>query len=264
MISLTTNSLTTLLNGTDASNAALLSVVNGAVRYTDSSNPDFLLNNLNASILGEGSLTGVQLAIDTYTESLPSSNVYESAYTTPSSAFLGDLKALESDASSGNLGAARSDLAQAKLDNPGTGGDGISRALAKGDTAGEADIEIEAASGVADYLVSLGYTSADAHTEADAIEISGLVGQTNSTPQAAQTRLNQIADLATSVAKSTPLIAQGTLPAPSSPLFNVTESLLEAPSAAASNEDLARLDSFYGTGGSSANPASGGRVDSYA
>jgi hypothetical protein len=50
----------------------------------------------------------------------------------------------------------------------------------------------------------------------------------------------------------------------SDPLFNVLQSLGEAPSAAASNIDLARLDSIYGDNGSAASSTKTGAVNSYA
>jgi len=56
------------------------SVLNGMRTYGDSSNAYFLFSKLNAGILYAGDLTDVQSAIDTYTNSLPSSNVYESSY----------------------------------------------------------------------------------------------------------------------------------------------------------------------------------------
>jgi hypothetical protein len=263
MISLTTNSLTTLLNGTDASNAALLSVVDGASKYLDPSNANFLLTQLNESILDAGDFTGVQGAIDTYTQSLPSSNVYESAYTAPSSAFLSDLKSLEGDANAGDLGAAESDLAQAKLDAPDSLPDAAGLAVAKGDTEGLAGLVVEGESNISDYLLSLGYATVDANTEADAITINGLVGPANGTQQASQARLNQVVDLAAGIASKTVAEAHGAATAASEPLFNVVETLLEG-SSSASSVNLARLDSFYGTDSSEASSARPQALDSYA
>ena len=77
-----------------------------------------LFSVLNANILDFNNLAGVGTAIDRYTSSLSSSNVYDSSYTAPSANYLADLANLKTAAASGNTEAAQADLATAKLAAP--------------------------------------------------------------------------------------------------------------------------------------------------
>ncbi len=230
------------------------SVLNGMRTYGDSSNAYFLFSKLNAGILYAGDLTDVQSAIDTYTNSLPSSNVSESSYTAPSAKFLKDLDTLKSAANSGNLADTESALAQAKLDAPDDVSGGMGTAAAKGDAAGETSLLLETRSNIAGSLVTQGYTPGGAQAEANAIVINGFfVGKdTKSDPLSVQTRDDQIRDLARSVANKTPSTQSGSIPTSSDPMFKIIESLLESSSAYARTQTLAELDSVYGDNGSGA------------
>jgi hypothetical protein len=95
-----------------------IAVVDETKKFTETTSAYHLMWELTKDIDDNGSLAGVQSAIDTYTSSLISANGYESAYTAPSTSFLADLNALSKDAASNNLPAAVSDLAKAKADAP--------------------------------------------------------------------------------------------------------------------------------------------------
>jgi hypothetical protein len=249
---------------------SLNSVLNGTSKNSSDSNAGYLFSKLNTSILYTGDLSGVQSAIDTYTQSLPSSNVYMSSYTAPSAQYLNDLTALGSAANGGNLVDTELALAKAKLDAPEGISAGVSIAASRGDTAGETGLFMEAASSMADYLITQGNTSVDAHTEANTIVINAvsLVGKTSSDPLSAQTRLAQITDLASSVANEHASTKHGAVPTSSDPMFNIIENLLKAHSSTASNATLAALDLRYGSGITASNatqdvPSAAG-VSSYA
>jgi hypothetical protein len=82
----TGNSSGTDSKGTDSISltmSSIVSVSDGAGKYAEGSNAILLFSKLNAGVLYAGDLSGVQSAIDTYTQSLPSSNVYMSPYTAP-------------------------------------------------------------------------------------------------------------------------------------------------------------------------------------
>jgi len=95
-----------------------IAVVDETKKYSETVSAYRLLSKLTTDIQDDGTLAGVQDAIDTYTSSLASPNVYESAYSAPSKGFLADLNALSKDAATNNLPAAVSDLAKAKADAP--------------------------------------------------------------------------------------------------------------------------------------------------
>jgi hypothetical protein len=193
-----------------------------------------------------------------------------SSYTAPSAQYLNDLTALGSAANGGNLVDTELALAKAKLDAPEGISAGVSIAASRGDTAGETGLFMEAASSMADYLITQGNTSVDAHTEANTIVINAvsLVGKTSSDPLSAQTRLAQITDLASSVANEHASTKHGAVPTSSDPMFNIIENLLKAHSSTASNATLAALDLRYGSGITASNatqdvPSAAG-VSSYA
>lgn len=231
------------------------SVLDGASALDQNSNAGYLFSNLNSSILTQGNLTNVQSEIDTYTQSLSSSNVYESTYTTPSASFLADLNSLKSDAATGNLSAAQSDLAKAKLAGPDNVRDAVWDATWSGDLAGEASAIQEGTDNVAEYLQTQGYSAVDAKAEANAITFAytpslGLGGSTAGEPSSDPIVTGQITSLATSAATLDSSTTGGT----SDPLFNILESLLKADaiSSAASLQTLSLLNSLYGAGGATA------------
>jgi len=219
-------------------------------------------------VLDNGNLSSVQSEIDTYTNSLASSNVYESVYSAPSASFLADLKALKSDAASGNLTAAASDLGKAKLAAP----QYFMGAVEAGDTAGEASIIQEGTNDTADYLQTQGYSAVNAKAEANAITLAftpslGLGGSTAGEPPSDPTVTSEITSLATSAATRDSSTTGGT----SDPMFNIIESLLQstAVSDSASLQTLALLNSLYATNGAtstatSKDAASTPSVSSYA
>jgi len=189
---------------------------------------------------GSNNLAAVGGAIDTYTSSLSSSNVYDSSYTTPSSQFLSDLTALKTAAASGNLQEAQTELAQAKLAAPDDVASGAAAAISHGDAAGEAALTVEGTANISDYLATQGYSSAGAEAEASAVTINGLseyaADTSTSTPQ---TRTQQINDLAESTANA-PLTSS------SNPLLNIISDLLAARSGTAIDQSLINLDALYG------------------
>lgn len=233
-------------NSISLSEQTITAVSNGTVQYSIASNPNHVLFLLNEQIVNSDSLDGVQNAIDNYTGSLAGSNVYDSPYTTPSAKFLNDLGAIKSAAAAGNLGAAKSILAAAKLAAPDTVAGGIAEAHSAGDVAAEAALMMEAGANMSGYLVTQGYTPAEANAESDAIllNVHGFVGTADTLPQ---TQLDQITDLAQSLASGTTSTGQGRIPSPADPMFKILEALFEAPTAAASDQTLARLDAIYGT-----------------
>ncbi len=241
------------------------SVSDGVQRFTENSNTGHLLYELNAGILGDGSLSDVQSEIDTYTSSLASSNIYESVYTAPSASFLSDLNALKTDAASGNLAAAASDLANAKLASPAVAENGA-------DPTSLASVILEGTNDTADYLQTQGYSAVNAKAEANAITLAftpslGLGGSTAGEPPSDPTVTSEITSLATSAATRDSSTTGGT----SDPMFNIIESLLQstAVSDSASLQTLALLNSLYATNGAtstatSKDAASATTVSSYA
>ncbi|MGA3133176.1 MAG: hypothetical protein ABSD59_20445 [Terracidiphilus sp.] len=226
------------------------SVDNGMVKVPDPSNAGSLFSFLNLNILDENSLAGVGSAIDTYTSSLSSSNVYDSSYTTPSAKYLTDLTSLKTSAASGNINEAQADLATAKLAAPDSVAGGISTAISEGDTAGEAGLIVEGTANFSGYLATQGYSSKGASAEASAITINGLSEDAMNTPSSsAQTRSQQITNLALYTADN-----PGTTS--SSPLLNVISALLVAdgnpvngfrdPSGTAIDQSLTNLVALYG------------------
>ncbi|MBB6143348.1 hypothetical protein HNQ77_001292 [Silvibacterium bohemicum] len=232
---------------TAASNPVSLSTesidfaLGGDANTVNASNADSLFSVLNTDILNSDNLAGVGSAIDTYTSSLSSSNVYDSPYTTPSAQYLTDLSDLKNAAASGNLGEAQSILATAKLAAPDNVAGGISTAISKGDTAGEAALMVEGTANISDYLVQQGYSATSAAAEASAITINGLSEHATDTPSSsAQTRTQQITDLATYAGDNPGTIS-------SSPLLNIISTLLESKSGTAIDQSLTSLDALYGS-----------------
>ncbi len=213
---------------TDADAGDLLSVVDAEVR--------------GSVYLGVSrNLAGVGSAIDKYTSSLSSSNVYDSSYTTPSSQFLSDLADLKTAAASGNFQEAETDLVQGEHDAPMSVGNAEATALAAGDTAGFASLEVEGAANISDNLVWLGCSVAGAQAEASFITINGISESAgNTSSSTSQTLSQEISDLAESTA-STPLASKG------NPLLSIIESLLAAKlSDTGIDQSLADLDALYG------------------
>lgn len=223
-------------------------VMDETTNYAIGTSVNYLFYRLNPAVQARsGSSTDVQSAVDNYLQSLASSNVYDSSYTAPSSQFLGALSALKSDAGAGDWDAAQIDLAQARQNAPLSVADGISLAIAKGDTAGEAALMAEGTANMRDALAAYGYSQTAATAEADAITINGLVGPSNPDARSILTRLDQIIDLATGLADGSSPAGDGNAAASNSPLFHVIEDLLEASSPEASNQVLANLDRKYGS-----------------
>jgi len=247
-------------------------VLNGVGALEQNSNAGYLFSNLNASILDQGNLTNVQSEIDTYTESLSSSNVYENTYTAPSASFLADLNSLKSDAAAGNLTAATSDLAKAKLVGPDNVRDAVWDATWSGDTAGAAGAILEGTNNIADYLQTQGSSAVNAKAEANAITLAftpslGLGGSTAGEPPSDPTVTSEITSLATSAATRDSSTTGGT----SDPMYNIIQSLLQstAVSDSASLQTLSLLNSLYATNGAtstatSKDAASTPSVSSYA
>jgi hypothetical protein len=235
---------------TDAIDFAL----NGEAPTTDASNSLLLYSTLNADILGpQINLSGVGSAIDAYISSLASSNVYDSSYTTPSAKFLQDLADLQTAATSGNQASAESTLAAAKADTPDSVAGGEDVAVATGDTAGLAGLQVEATANISDYLKTQGYSSTGATAEASAIIINGdSLNATFSTNYTPQMRLEQINDLALFAGENGSASGNSVTTTANSPLFNIYETLLEAKSGTAIDESLTNLDALYGGGLSSA------------
>jgi hypothetical protein len=226
------------------------SVLDRTDTFTKDSASYHILNQLNQDLFS-GNVTGVQSQIDTYTNSLASSNVYESTYSAPSASFLADLNALKNDVASGDLTGANSELGKAKLASP----QYFLGAYNAGDTAGEASIIQEGTDNVAEYLQTQGYSAVDAKAEANAITFAytpslGLGGSTAGEPSSDPIVTGQITSLATSAATLDSSTTGGT----SDPLFNILESLLKADaiSSAASLQTLSLLNSLYGAGGATA------------
>jgi hypothetical protein len=192
-------------------------------------------------------LSSVGSAVDAYTSSLAGSNVYDSSYTTPSAQFLTDLANLKTAAASGNQADTESALAAAKADAPDGVADGEATAVAKGDTAGLAALQVEATANISDYLKTQGYSSKGATAEASAVIINGdTLNATFTSTYTAQTRLAQIENLSLFAADntgSTNSVSSTT----NNPLFNIYETLLDAKSGTAIDQSLTSLDAQYGS-----------------
>jgi hypothetical protein len=228
--------------------------LNGEAPAVEESTPNFLFYNVNEDVqYPTKNLAAVGSAVDAYTNSLASSNVYDSSYTTPSAQFLTDLANLKAAAASGNQADTESALAAAGNDAPGTVSDGESIAIATGDTAGFAGLEVEATANISDYLKTQGYSSNQATAEASAIIINGdTLDATFTKTYTTQTRLQQIEDLSLFAANntgSTNSVSSTT----SNPLFNIYETLLEAKSGTETDQSLTSLDALYGTGATVSN-----------
>jgi hypothetical protein len=243
--------------------------IGGVTANQQASNADSLFSTLNANILDYPNLSGVGSAITKYTDSLASSNVYESSYTAPSAKYLADLSALKTAAASGNQQKSESLLAKAKLDGPDNVAGGISTAISRGDTAGEAVLVAEGTNNMSDFLATQGYSSTGATTEAAAITINGFsLGAANTTTSTPQSRLQQISDLAEYAADNQATSQAGTATTTSDPLLNMITTLIEAngigpngirsvesgfaTSGAAIDQSLTNLITLYGLGTSSA------------
>ncbi len=240
------------LNAT-ASNSVSLSTdtidfaLSGDAATVQASNANSLFSVLNANILDYNNLAGVGSAIDTYTKSLPNSNVYDSSYTAPSAKYLTELANLKTVAASGNRKEAESVLAAAKLDAPDNVAGGISTAISRGDTAGEAGLVVEGTANISDFLSTHGYSAAGARAEASAVTINGLAEYATNTPSSsAQTRIQQINDLALYAADNAGADQHGVPATSSNPLFNIISSLLDAKSGVAIDQSLTSLDILYG------------------
>lgn len=222
------------------------SVDNGLLETTDPSNYLSMFSVLNANILDYPNLAGVGSAIDTYTNSLSSSNVYDSSYTAPSAKYLADLANLKSAAAAGNMVESKSLLATAKLDAPESVAGGLSTAISKGDATGEANLMMEGTANMSGYLANHGYSSAGAMAEAVALAINGLSENAdNASSSSVQMRLQQISDLAVYVAHNQENNQSGIPAPPSDPLFNIISTLLNANSGTAIEQSLANLDHQY-------------------
>jgi hypothetical protein len=232
-------------------------VQDDTTNYTIGTSVNYLFYQVNAGIQStSGSFAGVENAIDRYTQSLPTSNVYDSPYTAPSAQFLSDLATLKSDAGAGNLANVKTDIVQAEKDVPLSVAGGADLAIATGDTAGLAALMVEGTENMSDALAAYGATPSAAAAEANAITINGLVGPSNGDAQSVQERLSEIIDVATGLAGSTASSGHGAAPTSSDPMLNVIEDLLQTPSAAASNQTLAQLDKQYGGSSSGATTSS--------
>ncbi len=223
--------------------------LSGDADNVNASNHLSLFSDLNANILDYPNLAGVGSAIDAYKNSLASSNVYDSSYTAPSAKYLSDLTDLKSAAASGDMVKSQSLLAKAKFDAPDSVGGGISTAISKGDIAGEAGLVVEGTSNISDFLATHGYSVAGAATEAAAITINGFsLNATNTPTSSAQTRSQQISNLAVYAAENQGKDQPGTTATSSDPLFNIVSTLIEAKSGTAIDQSLTNLEALYGVG----------------
>ena len=228
--------------GTDSINFAL----SGDADNVKASNYLSLFSVLNANIQDSNNLSGVGSAIDTYTSSLASSNVYDSSYTAPTPQFLADLAKLKTAAASGSREESEFVLTAAKLDAPDSVAGGIATAASNGDTAGEANLLVEGTANINSFLAGHGYSSKAAVTEAAAIIINGLTESAADTPvSSAQTRLRQITDLAAYAANNQEQHPNGASATSSDPLFNVISALLEAKPGASISRTLTYLEGVY-------------------
>ena len=214
---------------------------------TDASNHLLLSFALNSEILSSKNLADVGSTIDAYTNSLAGSNVYDSAYTAPSAKFLADLNDLKTAAEAGNQTAAESALAAEKADAPDNVGGGEATAIATGNIAGVAGLQVEATANISDYLSTQGYSPIEAVAEASAVIINGdSLNPVYTRFYTPQTRLQQIDDLALYAANNSGLTRNSVASALNNPLFNIYESLLEAGSGTATDQALTSLDIQYG------------------
>lgn len=127
---------------------------------------------------GTGDLAAAKTALNSYMQLLPSSPLYMSTLTTPSKAFLNDLKRLGKAIDSGNLTAAQSAFATAQRDAPDDVTNAMMRADFSGDVDNQARLTMEAAANMATYLTSIGYTRENANIEANAIMLGGVTEST--------------------------------------------------------------------------------------
>jgi hypothetical protein len=222
------------------------------------SNAGYLFSQLNQSILYTGTTSGVGSAIDTYTQSLASSNVYDDAATAPSDKFLSDLATIKADASKGDLAGAAQALQAGKYDSPDNVAGAFSSAYDRGDVAAETSLTVEAAANTSDNLIAEGYSALDAERASIAFTINSRVDHSNNTASTAQTQGNEISDLATSLV-STNSVSNNpkTTQTAGDPLFDILYKLIESTASssdpdkayAANNQALAALDSAYGSNG---------------
>jgi hypothetical protein len=237
--------------------------LSGDADNVQASNSLSLFSVLNANILDYSNLAGVGSAIDKFTNSLASSNVYDSPYTAPSAKYLSDLSELKTAAASGDQAKSESLLATAKIDAPDNVAGGISTAIAKGDIGSEAGLVEEGTANIGDFLATHGYSIAGAATEAAAITINGLALDATNTPtSSAQTRLQQISNLAVYAAESQATPQSGTFATSDNPLFSIISTLIEAngmgpnglqkvqsgfaSTGAAIDQSLTNLEALYG------------------
>lgn len=208
--------------GVSLSNDTINTVMDDTTNYTLGTSVDYLMYQLNSAVLGPTtSAAGAQGAIDTYTQSLAFSNVYDSPYTAPSAQFLSDLSALKNDANAGDWAAARTDLAQAKQDEPLSVADGMAAAKGNGDTAGEAALVVEATANMSDALVANGYTPTAARDEADAIAMNGFFGSSSGDSASIKAWLDAMVDLTKDSGNGNSATGQGGVSAPTASTVNV-------------------------------------------
>lgn len=236
------------------SEASVLKLASAVSNATRSSNINYMFYNVEQSIRS-GDSAGVQSAIDTYTQSLPDSAVYNSIYTAPSAQFLDDLAAIKNDAKKGNLEAATADIQTAQYATPDATTGGISLAFDQHNSSAIAAIEQEGTVNTAHYLASQGLTTTDANTEALSFTINSVVDHSNNTGIAAQRQTDQITDLAASLAKSLDFTQTESITSSSSSLTDIIEKLFSTtvPTSgrkqayALNNQVLASLDATYGS-----------------
>lgn len=228
------------------STESVSSAISGETANQKATNVNRLFGVLNANILDSNNLSGVGSAIDSYTNSLASSNVSNSSYTAPSAKYLADLADLKTAAASGNRAQSESALAKAKLDAPDSVAGGLSTAIAKGDVSGEISLLLEGTANIRNYLSTQGFSSSGASAEANAITIGGLSLSAADTPtSSAQTRLQQVKDLALYAAGKQETTQSDSSQSSTDPLSNIVSTLLQAKTGIQMSESLSTLDSFY-------------------
>lgn len=236
----------------------------GVTENQQASNVDSLFSTLNTNILDSPNLAAVGSAITKYTDSLASSNLYDSPYTAPSAKYLSDLSALKTAAASDNQQQSESLLATAKLDAPENISSAMATATSTGDTAGEAVLWQEVTHNMSDFLATQGYSSAGAAAEASAVTLNALsLRGANTATSSVQTRQQQVSELGAYAANNQGTSHSSTATATSDPFFNMIETLVEAngigPNGTRTDpklagltidQDLTNFDTLYGVGNS--------------
>lgn len=216
--------------------------------------------------LNDGDLTSAQSALNSYTQLLPSSNLYMSTLTTPSQTFLSDLNTLKNAINSGDISTAQAVFKTAQYDAPESVANAYSDAYTAGNVEEEAQLEAEAAAGYADYLVSVGYTQQNAAIEANDMMLGGLTENVSDTSTSGASQEKQAED------ETTKIVTQDAAVAPTSNQLAATEAsamykvYYDILSASSSNNDsssvfaardavLNQLASSLGSASSSSNAA---------